>query len=270
MSSCARSKMEAIPRRTSSSTAANGRRWNISAGRCPCPRTNRLSMVHSVAAELMGMRYVYLQAGAAPEPDTRGAYRFTRKATELTIITGGGIRRPESATVRVAGGRLRSSSPVRSGEKVKDPRAPQRNSPQPPFTSGDKFRVWYKVNSQFSGLFMLLPADPPAFYISLPFFLCGTGLCPRFCAGWNIFLCFFLCIFQRKDFSELFMDAKIIIPYVLRFFGIAFVLVTSLDALFCSACSPGSKGCPSIPFLRRRHDLPRGRRAVILFSHKTH
>ena len=78
-------------------------------------------MVHSIAAELMGMRYVYLEAGSGAEtPVPVEHIAYTRKATQMTIITGGGIREPEAASVRVSAG----AQIIVTGtlwEKVKDP-----------------------------------------------------------------------------------------------------------------------------------------------------
>lgn len=81
----------------------------------------KLSMVHAIAAELMGMRYIYLEAGSGaknPVPPEHIAY--TRQATSLKIITGGGLVRPEMAAQRVAAG----ANIIVTGtiwEKVDDP-----------------------------------------------------------------------------------------------------------------------------------------------------
>ena len=81
----------------------------------------KLSMVHSIAAELMGMRYVYLEAGSGAElPVPVEHIAYTRKTTQMKIITGGGIREPETAHARVAAG----AQIIVTGtlwEKVKDP-----------------------------------------------------------------------------------------------------------------------------------------------------
>ncbi len=115
-------KMEAIP--TAYQLINSGKRTAVEyiSGTMPVPADKpKLSMVHSVAAELMGMRYVYLEAGSGAEnPVPVEHIAYTRKATELTIITGGGIREPESAAVRVAAG----AQIIVTGtlwEKVKDP-----------------------------------------------------------------------------------------------------------------------------------------------------
>jgi len=65
----------------------------------------KLTMVHSIAAELMGMRFIYLEAGSGAEhPVPPEHIAYTRKSTGLRIITGGGLVRPEMAAERVAAG----------------------------------------------------------------------------------------------------------------------------------------------------------------------
>jgi putative glycerol-1-phosphate prenyltransferase/phosphoglycerol geranylgeranyltransferase len=114
--------MEAIP--TAYQLINSGKRTAVEyiSGTMPVPADKpKLSMVHSVAAELMGMRYVYLEAGSGAEtPVPVEHIAYTRKATELTIITGGGIREPETAATRVAAG----AQIIVTGtlwEKVRDP-----------------------------------------------------------------------------------------------------------------------------------------------------
>ena len=78
--------------------------------------------MNSIAAELMGMRYVYLEAGSgAEEPVPVEHIAYTRKATEMTIMTGGGIKDPQTAAIRVAAG----ANIIVTGtlwEKVEDPK----------------------------------------------------------------------------------------------------------------------------------------------------
>lgn len=65
----------------------------------------KLTMVHAVAAELMGMRYIYLEAGSgADHPVPVEHIAYTRKATDLTIIAGGGLTTPEMAQQRALAG----------------------------------------------------------------------------------------------------------------------------------------------------------------------
>ncbi len=58
-----------------------------------------LAVAYSLAAEYMGMSFVYLEAGSgALEPVRPEMIKTVRKTTSLKIITGGGIRTPEKAT----------------------------------------------------------------------------------------------------------------------------------------------------------------------------
>lgn len=99
-------KMEAIP--TAYQLINSGKRTAVEyiSGTQPIPADKpKLSMVHSIAAELMGMRYVYLEAGSgAQTPVSVEHIAYTRKATKLKIICGGGIRTPEAASERVLAG----------------------------------------------------------------------------------------------------------------------------------------------------------------------
>ncbi|MCQ2107315.1 MAG: geranylgeranylglyceryl/heptaprenylglyceryl phosphate synthase [Fibrobacter sp.] len=114
--------MEAIP--TAYQLINSGRRTTVEyvSNTMPIPADKpKLSMVHSIAAELMGMRYVYLEAGSGAEnPVPVEHIAYTRKATEMTIITGGGIKDPQTAAIRVAAG----ANIIVTGtlwEKVQDP-----------------------------------------------------------------------------------------------------------------------------------------------------
>jgi len=65
----------------------------------------KLTMAHAIAAELMGMRWTYLEAGSGAEnPVPLEHIILTRKATSLNIIAGGGITTPQDATKRVKAG----------------------------------------------------------------------------------------------------------------------------------------------------------------------
>jgi putative glycerol-1-phosphate prenyltransferase/phosphoglycerol geranylgeranyltransferase len=65
----------------------------------------KLTMAHAIAAELMGMRWTYLEAGSGAEnPVPLEHIILTRKATKLNIIAGGGITTPQDATARVKAG----------------------------------------------------------------------------------------------------------------------------------------------------------------------
>jgi len=65
----------------------------------------KLTMAHAIAAELMGMRWTYLEAGSGAEnPVPLEHIVLTRKATNLNIIAGGGITTPQDAQARVKAG----------------------------------------------------------------------------------------------------------------------------------------------------------------------
>lgn len=115
--------IEAIP--TAYMLVNSGRRTSVEyiSGTMPIPSDKpKLSMVHAIAAELLGMRFAYLEAGSGAEvPVPVEHIAYVRKATEMTIITGGGIRDPKTAGIRVAAG----AQIIVTGtlwEKVNDPK----------------------------------------------------------------------------------------------------------------------------------------------------
>ncbi len=60
---------------------------------------------HALAAELLGLRAIYLEAGSgAPRPVPPGSVRAVREATSLPILVGGGVRTPETCASFVAAG----------------------------------------------------------------------------------------------------------------------------------------------------------------------
>ncbi len=63
------------------------------------PRTNPVVAVqYAVAAEMLGMKLVYLEAGSgAPEPVPPIIVKAVRAAIGIPLIVGGGIRSPEAA-----------------------------------------------------------------------------------------------------------------------------------------------------------------------------
>jgi phosphoglycerol geranylgeranyltransferase len=64
-----------------------------------------IAAAHAVAAELLGLRWAYLEAGSgAQNPVPPEMVKTVRKATNLKLIVGGGIRRPEQARERVLAG----------------------------------------------------------------------------------------------------------------------------------------------------------------------
>lgn len=65
----------------------------------------KLTMVHAIASELMGMRWIYLEAGSGAEsPVPLEHIAYTRQSTGLGIIAGGGITTPQAAAERVKAG----------------------------------------------------------------------------------------------------------------------------------------------------------------------
>ncbi len=64
-----------------------------------------IAAAHAVAAELLGLRWVYLEAGSgAQNPVPPEMVKMVRKATSLKLIVGGGLRKPEDVRDRVLAG----------------------------------------------------------------------------------------------------------------------------------------------------------------------
>ncbi|MFO7619163.1 MAG: geranylgeranylglyceryl/heptaprenylglyceryl phosphate synthase [Thermoplasmata archaeon] len=60
---------------------------------------------YSVAGELLGMKLIYLEAGSgAPEPVPAELIKGVKKAIDIPLIVGGGIRSPEQAGAAVKAG----------------------------------------------------------------------------------------------------------------------------------------------------------------------
>jgi len=86
-----------------------------------------VAAAYAIAAELLGMRFIYLEGGSgAPKPVSPEVVRAVRKSTGLYIITGGGIREPETAVeILRAGadaivlGTILERNPEKAGEIVK-------------------------------------------------------------------------------------------------------------------------------------------------------
>lgn len=70
------------------------------------PRGNpTLAIQYALAAEMMGMRFVYLEAGSgAPEPVPASLVRAVRGAVGSFLLVGGGIREPSSAATLAKAG----------------------------------------------------------------------------------------------------------------------------------------------------------------------
>lgn len=64
-----------------------------------------IAAAHAMAAELLGLRWVYLEAGSgAQNPVPTNMVKAVRASTPLKLIVGGGIRTPEEARDRVLAG----------------------------------------------------------------------------------------------------------------------------------------------------------------------
>ena len=62
------------------------------------PEKPELACMYGIAAEYLGMRFVYLEAGSGSEkPVPPELVRCVKKATGVKLIVGGGIRTPEQA-----------------------------------------------------------------------------------------------------------------------------------------------------------------------------
>jgi phosphoglycerol geranylgeranyltransferase len=70
------------------------------------PRTEpELAVAYALAAQYLGMRFVYLEAGSgADRPVPIEMVSAVRKTTDITLIVGGGIRTPKAAAERVKAG----------------------------------------------------------------------------------------------------------------------------------------------------------------------
>ncbi len=64
-----------------------------------------LAVAYALAAQYLGMRFVYLEAGSgAAVPVPTNVVRAVRRATQVTLIVGGGIKTPRAAVERVKAG----------------------------------------------------------------------------------------------------------------------------------------------------------------------
>ncbi len=72
----------------------------------PIPYSNpELAAAHSLAAQYLGMRFIYLEAGSgASQPVPSAMIKTVKKTVELPLIVGGGIRSSEQARAAVAAG----------------------------------------------------------------------------------------------------------------------------------------------------------------------
>jgi geranylgeranylglyceryl phosphate synthase family protein len=72
----------------------------------PIPREKaEIAAAHAIAAEMLGMKLVYLEAGSgAPQSVPTAMVRTVRALVDIPIIVGGGIRTPEAAAEKVEAG----------------------------------------------------------------------------------------------------------------------------------------------------------------------
>ena len=72
----------------------------------PLPRNDiDLVVSHALAGQYLGMKYIYLEAGSgASEPVPEKIISAVKESTDVTLIVGGGIKTPESASKVVAAG----------------------------------------------------------------------------------------------------------------------------------------------------------------------
>ncbi|MCB2206572.1 geranylgeranylglyceryl/heptaprenylglyceryl phosphate synthase [bacterium] len=72
----------------------------------PLPREKpELAAAHALAAEMLGMKMVYLEAGSgAPQSVPADMIRMLRALLNIPIIVGGGIRSPDQAAEKAAAG----------------------------------------------------------------------------------------------------------------------------------------------------------------------
>ncbi len=75
-------------------------------GAKPIPRDKgEIAMIHALAAQQLGMKLVYLEAGSgAPNPVPDAMIAVVRSRVNVPIVVGGGIRDPETARRKVEAG----------------------------------------------------------------------------------------------------------------------------------------------------------------------
>ena len=72
----------------------------------PIPRGKpEIAAAHALAAEMLGMKLVYLEAGSgAPQSVPPAMIRMVRALVDIPVLVGGGIRTPGAAAEKVAAG----------------------------------------------------------------------------------------------------------------------------------------------------------------------
>ena len=77
-----------------------------------------IALAHALAAEMFGMKLVYLEAGSgAADPVSDDLVRTVAEGISLPVMVGGGIRNPETVAAKVAAG----ASFVVVGNHLEDP-----------------------------------------------------------------------------------------------------------------------------------------------------
>ncbi len=66
---------------------------------------SEIALAHAVAAEIFGMKFVYLEAGSGAErPVPDEMVKTVSSGVDIPVIVGGGIRTPETVSAKVAAG----------------------------------------------------------------------------------------------------------------------------------------------------------------------
>lgn len=66
---------------------------------------SEIALAHAVAAEIFGMKFVYLEAGSGAErPVPDQMIKTVSSGVDIPVIVGGGIRSPETVSAKVAAG----------------------------------------------------------------------------------------------------------------------------------------------------------------------
>jgi phosphoglycerol geranylgeranyltransferase len=87
----------------------------------PVPRESlALAQSYALAAEFLGMKFVYLEAGSgAPAPVPADMVKAVRQVLQIPLIVGGGIRSgPEAATLLAAGAQVLVTGTVTEEEGI--------------------------------------------------------------------------------------------------------------------------------------------------------
>jgi len=91
---------------------------------CPIPFDKpELAAAHALAAQYLGMRFVYLEAGSgAKQPIPTEMVKMVKDLTEVTLVVGGGIRGGEQAREIVKAG----AQVIVTGNVTEEPKAKEK------------------------------------------------------------------------------------------------------------------------------------------------